>query len=209
MLQVKTLTILLLAVGLSAALTPAASADVFKTSSGGTATITGSQGVVNVFKTTAGSAECKKATYTGSFNSGSSELEVTPTYSECTCIGVACTIDTNGCRYRLLLGAATAGSFMVSCPAGKSITLTNTKCVIHISTQGNEFWMIYSNTGAGTTKEIGVSFQIVSTLAYTHTEGTGIGKCTSGSSTSGGLTGTMTLTGEQGITTEHLGIFIE
>ncbi len=199
-------TALVAVLALSAVMASMASADVFKSSSGAVTTVTGNQEVVAKFVTTAGSAECKKATYTGSATSGSSSVLVTPAYSECTCIGVACTIDTNGCQFRLNI-TTTTGTADVVCPGSATITLTNTKCTIHVGSQTGLGTVTYSNKGAGTTKEVGLSFTIEKQIKYSHTEGSGVGKCTTGSSTTGTITGTASATGEIGA--NHEGIFVE
>ncbi len=194
---------------LGAATAAHVAADIFKNATGSSATVTGTQGMTNILKTTAGSFECKKNTNSGTATSGASSVLVTPTYSECTCIGVACTIDTNGCQFRLNIGAGTTGPADVVCPGGSTITLTNTKCTLHIGSQTGLSTITYSNTGSGTTREIGLSFGINAQIKYSHTEGTGIGKCTTGSGTTGSLSGTVSVTGEIDGGSTHLGIFVE
>lgn len=184
-----------------------ASADTFKSETSTSVTVTGTQGVVAVFKTTAGSAECKKATFIGTGTHNSSSVLLAPTYSECTCIGVACTVDTNECVYRLNIGAGTTGLVDVVCPTEKTITLTNTKCTIYVGSQTGLGTMTYSITGSGPTREIVASFVMTENIKYNHTEGTGVGKCTTGSSTTGSISGTGTGTGETDGGSTHVGIF--
>ena len=204
-------TVKLLVAGLtmSALIVSSASADAFKAGQY-PVTLTGAQsGSIGKFVTTAGSAECTTATLAGTVSGDTQEWAVTPTYSGCACVGVACTIDTNGCGYRLKIGAATTGTLDIVCPAGNTITFTNTKCVIHIGSQTGVGTVTYSNSGSGTTQEVIYALNL-SGLKYSHTKGTGIGACTTGSGTTGTWTGTGRMTGEQDPGSNgHIELFIQ
>jgi len=106
------------------------------------------------------------------------------------------------------IDSPTTGSADIICPAGSTITLTNTKCVVHIGSQGNLKTITYSNTGSGTTQEVSVSINIPNAISYSHTEGTGVGKCTTGSSKTGSFSGTAIATGETDGVSTQIGIFV-
>ncbi len=170
-------------------------------------TLTGKQGTVGVLKTTAGSSECTTANFAGTASATSvSSITVAPTFGGCTCIGVTCTVDVNECTYLLSISAETTGTVDVVCPAGKEITLTNSKCTIHIPAQTGIGTVTYKDIGSGSTREIELGLNLTG-IHYAHTEGTGIGKCTTGTSTSGTLTGgTATMTGEEDSGGGHVGV---
>ncbi|HEV7615009.1 MAG TPA: hypothetical protein VGO36_02120 [Solirubrobacterales bacterium] len=191
----------------AAALAGAAFADTFRTTPGGSATVTGTQGVTTLLKTTGGSAECKKATYKGTTVDQTSEIELTPTFSECTCLGVACTIDMNSCRFRVSIGSMTIGAIDIVCPESNSITFTNTKCTIHLDSPSVVGTAVFSNIGSGTTREIKISYTFEG-AKYTHTKGAGVGACTSGSGSNGTGSGTITATGETDGGTTHVELFV-
>ncbi len=165
-----------------------------------------------ILKTTAGSHECTTSTLTATLlNSSSStpSLTVTPDYSGCTCLGVACTIDMNGCDYTvLMIIAETKSLVIIHCTVGNEITLTSSKCVIHIPAQENLGTITWKNIGAGATREVTGTIAINEKIKYSHTEGSGIGKCTTGSGTTGSLTGSVIATGEEDTGEgKHIGLF--
>ena len=195
---------------MSAFVASAASADTFQSEGGVKASLTGAQVTTNILKTTAGSAECKTATFTATTASGVSEVPAVPAYSSCTCIGIACTVSMNGCSYVLRINGAgsTTGTADVVCPEGKEITLTSAKCIVHVPAQAGLATVTYSNSGATTTREVVLTLNIAG-IKYSHTKvGEGIGSCTSGSGTTGTLTGSVKATGVTDGTATHVGIFV-
>src|SRR6476659_6861388 len=76
--------------------------------------------------TTTGSFECKvqnlHATLTSATVPSPTDITATPTFKECTCIGVACTFDVNECVYTLTNTAPLTSKVDIVCPAGKEIT---------------------------------------------------------------------------------------
>ncbi len=191
---------------LCAAMAVPASAEV-EAEGNATITLSGTQAVTNVLKTTAGASECKKANFAATAKTPSSSVTVTPTYSECVCGGFACTVTVNGCDYLLHGGGTTTGTVDLVCPAGKDITVESAKCIIHFGPQTGLGTITYSNTGSGTTREVIASFSL-SGIKYVHTKGEGVGACTGGSSTSGTLTGTVMTTAVQDGGSTHIGIFV-
>ncbi len=196
-----------------------AAPDEFTSEGNAKVVLTGKQDTTNVFKTTAGSAECKSVTYSGTSESPASVVKVTPTYSECTCIGVACTIDTNGCSFTLFAPETveeppssgkfvTTGKVTIDCTGSNEITLTSSKCIIHVPAQGPLGHILYKGTAAGTTSSIDLTAN-VSGITYKHTEGSGIGKCTTGMNNTGTLEGTNSVSGDSDPVGSHVGIFVK
>jgi hypothetical protein len=201
---------------LSALPVPAASADEF-TAEGTPLAVTGTGGAFSKFETTAGIATCGKASYTGTLISSSTSLTLTPSYSECTAFGFPATVDMNGCTYILGIssGSSTQGAIRIECPFSSEITVTAvaagvTKCTLHIPSQYLQSFpsnsVQYWNTGTGTTRQINAEIDSFGGMSYSHTKGTGVGACTSGSSSSGGFDQTVSLTGE--FSSLHFGIFL-
>ena len=200
-----------LAIGACAA--AVAAADEFR-SEGNQAVVMTGKGTNNVFKTTIGSFECTTATYSGTVAATpTASVTLTPSYSGCTCFGgFACTADINGCQYKMNIAGATTGTMEIVCPAGQEITLTalgGLKCTVHIKPQTLST-VTYKNVGAGTTREIELLLELKN-IHYTHTEGTGVGKCVgSGTGKEGTYEGTVLVTGESDTATPaHVGIFVQ
>ena len=183
-------------------------ADELKSSGAATVSLSGKQKVASVFKSTAGSNECKGGTTSGTGTTPTSTLTLTVTTSECSCLGVACTVDMNGCQYLGHLGAGTTATVDIVCPAGQEMTSTSSKCTTHIKPQTGLGTVTFKNTGSGSTQEIELEFK-VEKISYTHTEGSGIGKCTTGSGTTGTLTGTSIVTAVEDGSKVHAGVFVE
>jgi hypothetical protein len=179
----------------------------------GLATVTGSPVLTNGFTTTTGNISCSSASYTGTVSNGSAFMDVQPSYSGCTCFGFPCTIDVNGCKYRMwVLGAATFGEVDIICAGSNSITATataagTTKCTVHIPSQNGLSSTNLSNSGSGATREVTVSYFSINTVAYSHTKGTGLGACTAGSGFSGSMSGSVRFTAEVGFT--HTGLYLQ
>lgn len=89
-----------------------------------------------------GTISCNTATFTGTkFLSGpSTSLEVTPSYSGCTFLGVSnVVVNTNGCTYKFNEPTGTSPSFTgtvdVVCPSEKAITFTAGTCTVSVGAQ--------------------------------------------------------------------------
>ena len=175
------------------------------------------------FSFTAGTVKCKEASYTAiSVVTPTTAVTTTPSYpvktvggeQNCTGFGFPAEINTNGCTYTYTIGGggATTGGLDLNCPAGQEITVTAksagvVKCTVHMPAQIWGAGVTLSNMGSGTTSEIDVTTSIVSAFAYKHTAGTGVGACTSGTSSTGNYTATSIWTGENG-SNQHIGIFV-
>ncbi len=183
-------------------------ADQLKSSGAATVSLSGHQKVASTFKTTAGGKECKSGTTSGTGTTPTSTLTLTVTTSECSCFGVACTIDMNGCQYLGHLGVGTTATVDIVCPPGQEITGTSSKCTTHIKPQTGLGSITFKNIGTGSTREIELEFK-VEKISYAHTEGSGIGKCTTGSGTTGVLTGTSVVTAVEDGSNVHVGVFVE
>lgn len=170
------------------------------------ATLTGKLDGSLVVKTTAGVMECKESSFTGSQTEKAKvEFELTPTYAGCTALGLTGTVDMNECKYRFTATKIEAltkreGSMDIICPAGKEITITATagevnKCTIHVPPQSGLRTITYTNVGAGAAREITIDVNLT-TIAYAHTAGTGIGKCTTGAAENGTMETTISVKAE-------------
>jgi hypothetical protein len=199
-----------------------ASADKFTVESS-PATLTANQVEANVFTTTAGTVKCTTTTFKGTVNVVSTtEVTVAPTYGGCTGFGFPAHVDVNECVYVLTINPAagvTTGTVDVECPAGKEITVTATtssvnptlKCTVHVPTQTDVGVVTYKNVGTppgGETREVLVEVNLAG-LKYTHTAGSGLGACPSGSSSTGTYKGTVLVTGENAAGTTHIGVFVD
>ena len=199
MRNLKVLGLMLIAVGALGATT--ASADDF-TSENKPILLTGSQDQTHFFKTTAASGFCETIKYTGTLNKlETQEMTLEPFYDKCTMGGFPTTIDLNGCDYMFRIGAATTGTTDIVCPAGKDITVTvnptEIKCIIHIKPQNGIGVVTYKNNNkAGPEREITAELKLEK-IAYTHTAGTGVGKCTNGTGATGSVEGAILITGEE------------
>lgn len=229
MRNLKVLGLALVAVfAMSAVAASMASADDL-TSEVSPVTLTGKQaGAGDTFTTTAGTVKCKEVKYTATAVTPTTAVSATPNYpvkiknaegkeeQNCTGFGFPAEVVTNGCTFLFKINGAgsTAGTLDVVCPGANEITVTaasggTTKCVVHVAGQTGKGPLTYTNTGAGTTREVDVKAAITNNLIYKHTAGTGLGACTSGSSVTGSYAGEGIITGEKdngGF--EHVGIFL-
>lgn len=218
MRNLKVLGVALLAMfSLSAMLASAASADDQVTAEEYPATLTGSRhSGTDTLVTTAGNISCTTANYHGTLAKASTTVTVTPSYSGCTAFGFPAVIDMNGCDYELHMtaGEGTEAGATVLCPAGQEITVTaisagTTKCTVHVKPQTVGGDVKITNTGSGSTRELTLHLNFTN-IHYTHTEGTGLGKCPSGTGAAGTITALATVTGENDPPpfTKHIGIFM-
>jgi len=216
MLRARTFT-LAMAVFLAVVVTApsAASADTFSAETY-SSKMKGRLDPESVFKftTTAGTVSCSQfSSSTQAFAAGTT-LPVDPTLSGCT--GFFSTVVTmNGCYFLLHVqgGTSTQGDLDVVCLGSGEITITAssagvTKCIVHIPAQTDLGGTVtYTNVGSGTTREITVDINATG-LDYTHTSGTGLGACTAGSATNGGIETKLLFTGEKVSEAVHVGLFM-
>jgi hypothetical protein len=104
-----------------------------------------------------GSISCKKATFTGEEFKvvPTTEVTVTPAYSECTFLGVPTVVNTNGCDYTFTQPTGTGpytGQVDISCPTGKTIEFEATGCRIRVGSQTGLGTVTYTNQINGTVK---------------------------------------------------------
>ena len=207
---------------MSAFATSAASADSL-TSESSPVTLTGKQvSSGDVFTLTIGTAKCKEIRYTATMSTPTTTFSLTPSFpvkttggeQNCSTFGFPGEIHTNGCTYLFHIGAATTGTLDIVCPEGKEVTITagtagTTKCTMHVPAQSSLATVTYKNVGSLTTREIELEFNITN-IKYSHTEGTGLGKCATGSATTGSYVGKALLTGEEdkALEPKHVGIFL-
>lgn len=212
----------LVVLAIAAAVPPLAAAETFVFSSDATSTTyTGeAEGAKpTVLVTTAGTVACEKATYGGSQSEAeASEFEITPSYSGCTAFGWPAEIKMNECKYRYtagtIEGSAFEGSMDIVCPAGKQMTVTalsagTTKCTLSIGAQNGLKAVTFKNVGSPPS-DITASLNL-SGVQYSHTKGTGLGACTSGSGTNGTREGSDVFRGD-GVhegKTEEVGLAVD
>jgi len=177
-------------------------------------TLTGSKDGTfqDVLTTTAGTGKCTTPTYAGTASASSTAVALIPTYTGCTYAGFPATATTTGCFFifNIGAGATTDGDADFECVGGAEFTLTAVsggvdKCTFHMKSQTDIGGTVkYINIGSGATREITIEANL-SGIDYTHTAGTGIGSCTSGSSTTGTWVFKTVVTAESG---SHVGYFL-
>jgi hypothetical protein len=209
--------VLMGALAIGVALAAMAVADTFRVENNGSITLTGAQKTTNVFTYPGiGNTECEEVTFTATTSSGTILQTVTPTFASCETAGISSTVTPSGCTYRFYVNALagnTTGVTDIVCPEGKKLKIVSTiagvvKCTIEIGAQSALSAITYKNIGFETTREIEASLALKG-IAATAVAGTGIGKCTSGTTTSATNTGTILFTGEKDGGTTHVGWFLE
>jgi hypothetical protein len=122
---------------------PAAASKAFM-AGGYTAEVSGQQSGEHVFTAEAGiTVKCKAATLKGELTEARTEVELAPTYGECTSFGIAATVVTEGCKYRL---DANANDVDLVCQSGKKITITAATCELQIGSQNGLKSIEYANS---------------------------------------------------------------
>ncbi len=191
-------------------------------SDGDWTTLSGSQGTPgDVFETDAGlPVKCTTVGYTGSIGvTTATTITLTPTYSGCTFGGFTLDVITNGCRYVYHADGKTGTTTTIAgdpihwenkyhveatieCDTGKDITIIATqagvpKCTVHIPPQNLGTGIVLTNeTTTGGKKDIRAHINF-STIKYSQTEGSGLGKCATADNTNNGkYTGSATISGK-------------
>jgi hypothetical protein len=167
-------------------------------------TLHGSSTGAAKFTTEAGSIECKSSTYHAVVSGETSTLTVTPVYKECKLLGLAATVEMQGCTLVLHVAEkASADNYRaymdISCPAGKSIQIISGTCKAEVKAQTErETVDLINDTGASPKKDITVR-PTVAGITYTVTQDgafcpfNGTGEKTKGEYTS---SENVTLTGQ-------------
>jgi len=219
--NLKTLGLFLAAIfALSAMGATAASAVEFHSASEHT-TVTGSQEGTDEFTVTAGTSKCNEANYTATQEASTvGEIEITPTYSECT-FGFPAQITMAECKYRFHGLTATPheaeatdyhGLVDIVCPAGQDIVIHAkafgvNKCTVTVKPQTNIPGTVTTtnfDTGGGK-KHVRVHVELTG-IKYTQIAGSGFGACANSDHTetgepgsnpgNGTYKGTATITGK-------------
>jgi hypothetical protein len=166
------------------------------------AAIAGTAVAVHKLKTSGRTTECKTVSFSSNVGESSAQLTVQATYAECTVLGIAGSVNMNGCTYtfnvlnQAPVGATYAGHADIACPAGKAIELisgtSKVKCTVTIPAQTtNSGGLSFTNEASST---IGLSLA-VNGIDYHQQEGEGLGACSTGDFTDGTYTGSSTLVG--------------
>ena len=138
-------------------------------------------------------------------------ITLVPFSGGCTFGGVATTVDTNGCHFMFHIASATSATVTIECPPGQELTLTGgNKCTLHVAGGQDVGTVTLANIGSGATREVTANLGGLSSITYTQTPGTGVGKCTAVTTSNGKLTGSATFTGETdtGGAPTHVGLFV-
>jgi hypothetical protein len=192
--KLKALGLALAAVMALAAFSGSASAAEFHSEVAHTQ-ISGNQVGSDVFTTNAGTVKCSETTYSGTQTTGvtSSESKVTPKYGGCTAFGfIGATIDVNGCTY--IFTPNTEPSLHIVC-GEKPIEVTTPTCVVTVGSLTVNHGVVYTNEGAGTSRDIRVKVNLTG-LTYTQ-HNKSFPNCTGGAGTftNGTYTGEATVKG--------------
>jgi hypothetical protein len=144
------------------------------------------------FTTTFSPYRCVSTTYLATITSATTTVSVTPSYSGCQFTNWLVIIDMKDCTYLFHVegGTSTNGDMDIVCPPGEEISVTigtfTSVCTIHFKSQSDINGPVkFTNVGGG--KEITVEAKLTG-LDYTHTKGTGLAACSSGSGTNGTMT---------------------
>ena len=125
------------------------------------ASLSGQQEGAHVLGADGLSVSCKTVTLNGELSTAKKEVEVTPSYTECTALGLPATVAMEGCKFRLDAGG---GDMDVVCAAGKSIKVTALEkaCEATIGSQNGISGLEYSgNAGPPATVTTKASLKTV------------------------------------------------
>jgi hypothetical protein len=129
------------------------------------AEVTASQGTVQKLSLGGGAMNLKCGTVggTGTIAAASTNLELAPSYEQCSLGGLAATAKTNGCR---IVYAGTnetepfVGTFGVSCGAGKALEFTQGSCTVSIPSQAGQSSVALANAGTGLSRTVTATYAI-------------------------------------------------
>jgi hypothetical protein len=113
------------------------------------------------------SLKCQKTTLSGEIVEAQQKLELTPSYNECTALGMPATVSTAGCKYRL---EASSTSLDIVCQENKKIVITAGlgACEIQLGGQSKLQKVSYENS-AGSPVMLTMTFSLAS-VKYTVTK---------------------------------------
>jgi hypothetical protein len=140
-------------------------------------TIHGSTTAVHKFTAGEATIECKENTYHAVLSAESSTLTVAPTYQKCTALGVAATVEMEGCTYVLhaseKLSTDNYRAYSdISCPAGKSMkfSVPLVGCKLEVKSQNAlEKIEVTDDTAASPKKDV-TAEPTLKNIAYTVTQ---------------------------------------
>ena len=140
----------------------------------------------------AGTTKCTSITYVGTMSAATTEsFTLTPAHSGCTAFGfINAPIDTNGCTYTF---NASNDDMIVTCPEGKTITITAFNCHVSIGSQTIGSGISFHTGGSGKTRDITLTLNLSGTK-YTQASKSFPG-CTNGTFSNGTYKGSITITG--------------
>ncbi|HYJ21926.1 MAG TPA: hypothetical protein VEW07_07885 [Solirubrobacterales bacterium] len=161
--------------------------------------------------------ECSTATLAATISEAKTEVEITPTYSECFSNGlttVPATITVNGCTFKLHATTTASGQATVVCPAGKQIEVhvyenavkheeNKPLCTYDIAAQGPITGAKLGVVNAGKANEgISVNLNELAKFNFTSTMGPlsvcGVNATSGHAATTGSLRGEYVITGKSG-----------
>jgi hypothetical protein len=183
-------------------------------------TLTGTLTEAFKFTVDGGSAECKGANFPGTVSSATtSEITLSPEFSECTGFGFGVEFDKNGCGYNYFIESFSPdgtghGYVNISCPAGNELTFTmkvgsTVKCIIHVPPQKMVRSVTFTDTGMSQTRGYKIEHKLTK-FKYSVTKGTGLGACAEAlSTTNGEMTGAEQMAADEDPGSSHVGIWTE
>jgi hypothetical protein len=180
-------------------------------------TISGAQTETHESATDVGTIKCTATSFSGTQLGGTKEagvhatetLTVHPTSSGCTLAGVAVTITTTGCNYKVAEAVSKQAAATLVCEAGKEIVAKDKLglgCEVKFGSQTASGQITFTNAGAAKTRDVSWKAALTG-LAYSWTAGCPNAEGKPGSNTNGTYKGTETVKGlnEKG---EQVGIWV-
>lgn len=175
---------------------PSALATNYFQAGGYPAEITGAATESQSFGAESLSVKCAATSFTGALIEPLEEVEVSPTYAECTGGGTAATVSMEGCTYAL---KANSTAVDLACPSGKAVKIVGIvgNCEVQISAQTGIATTEYSVSGSEP-ENLALKFNL-SGIKYKKTkDGFLCPLSGTGEATNGTLTGAVLLKGMKG-----------
>lgn len=152
------------------------------------------------FTAQAGKLNCSEFALPGTLSAASSEYKAQQFFWPCSFLGLATTIASNGCEFKLHVlnaGPPYVGTTDIVCPGGKGIQFAasssgSTVCTLTLLPQTGVGGVSFENTGTGSARAITVSFNLT-TMKYSQ-EGSNPFLCKPGEYTNGVFTASDSLT---------------
>lgn len=170
------------------------------------ASISGKNSLSHVFTPEGGvSASCKGASFSGELAAMAETVTVAPSYSECTAFGLAATVSVNGCAYVLHPGEESGkdefkATMDISCPAGKTMTITAGTCEVQVATQKGLGTVTLADKIGEESTSVGMEAKLTEVHYVVTKDGFLCPLSGTGEKTKGSYSGDATLSGLQGAT---------